>query len=322
MNTSTKLLEELQEAIELFRDKQRKKAHLDRLTDELDQRYAELDVQQKKMDKEYSEYESLEKGNMKGLFYKILGNKKQQLEKERQEYLDEMLRYDQLKENIKLVEFELNVIKDKANGLELAEENVVRLKKARERSLLSGNSPGGARLRELLKFQDRKTIVLKDCKEILAVADKCLQRINQLIHYLYAAKDWGYNNQRQRGWSSHSRQGHIDMARKIAYQLQQDLNHFDREMRDIYDGWQGMSGQLPLPEMQSFVSILFQNLITDWIYRQKIQKSINEVQAFKQQLLHIVDQVKTHQTEEREHFNKAKSEQESIITYGFSASNK
>ena len=49
------------------------------------------------MRKEFEDIENLEKLGMKALFYKVLGSQEEQLEKERQEYLQASLKYDQVR---------------------------------------------------------------------------------------------------------------------------------------------------------------------------------------------------------------------------------
>ena len=53
------------------------------------------------MQKEFEDIEALEKLGMKTLFYKVLGSQQEQLEKERQDYLQASLKYDQVRKSLK-----------------------------------------------------------------------------------------------------------------------------------------------------------------------------------------------------------------------------
>ncbi len=62
---------------------------------------AELVRVDNKLEKEYKDIEKLENLSIKGLFYKILGSKEEQIERERQDYLQIVLKQKEiLKKNL------------------------------------------------------------------------------------------------------------------------------------------------------------------------------------------------------------------------------
>jgi uncharacterized protein involved in exopolysaccharide biosynthesis len=71
------------------------------------------------MQKEFEDIEALEKIGMKALFYKVLGSQEEQVEKERQEYLQASLKYDQARKSLELLEFEYNILSKKTGSLPL-----------------------------------------------------------------------------------------------------------------------------------------------------------------------------------------------------------
>ena len=79
------LLEELQGV-------ERAERQMQKVQQQLEFSYRQLEHLAKTLDKEYADVEKLEKMSIKGVFYKVLGDKEAQLEKERQEYLQAVLK--------------------------------------------------------------------------------------------------------------------------------------------------------------------------------------------------------------------------------------
>ena len=76
---------------------------------ELKETVAEFEGLGKKLNKELRDIEKLERLSTKAIFYKVLGSKEKQLEKERQEYLELSLKEEDLSNSIDLLEYELNI---------------------------------------------------------------------------------------------------------------------------------------------------------------------------------------------------------------------
>ena len=110
----------------------------------------EVQTLEQQMRKEFEDIENLEKLGMKALFYKVLGSQEEQLEKERQEYLQASLKYDQVRKNLELLEFEYNILKKKSGNLATIEQKLNDLSVRQEKELI--NMPGAAAL-ELFAHQ-------------------------------------------------------------------------------------------------------------------------------------------------------------------------
>ncbi len=285
------LLKEIQDELDKYRSLDKAHRHLKSIQHELDKSYAELHALEKQLEKEYKEYEKLEGKSIKGFFYKVLGSKEDQLEKERQEYLQLSLKYDELKESIKLMEFEVDVLKKKDKEHAKSLKRVEKLKKQREDYLLRTNSKESYRLRDLVSQIESTTRLRKDIEEADLVGENLLNHLNKMIHLLRRARNWGrwdmHGGNRGRMYK-HQKYTNIDHAKQIAYKIQNLLKSFEREVRDVYSDFDRINVKFDLDRFSGFANIFFDNLISDWIVQQKIVNSLNNVKSVHDRVTRIL----------------------------------
>ncbi len=285
------LLEEIQKEISNFRSLQKADDHMHSLKYEIDKAYAELHALENRLDKEYRDYEKLEGKSIKGFFYNVLGSKEEQLEKERQEYLQLSLKFDEVKASIKLKEFERDVLAKKVAQYNTSEKRLKELKKKREAYLLRTNSMDSHRLREIINKMDDVTRLLTDIDEAVAVGDKLLGHLTKMVQLLQNARNWGrwdMQGGRQGRMYKYQKQTNIDRAKNVAYQIQNVMSTFEREVLDVYPEFRGIQMTFDLDRFNGFTDVFFDNLISDWIVQQKIVNSLNNVKAIQDRVTRLL----------------------------------
>ena len=311
------LLVEIQEEIARYRSLQKANDHVKSLKYEIDQAYAELHALEKKLDKEYRDYEKLEGKSVKGLFYNILGSKEKQLEKERQEYLQLSLKFDERKESIKLKEFELEVLEKKVGQFKSSEQRLNKLKKQREAYLLRTPSLDGKRLRGIISDMDSLTRFMTDIKEAQSVGEQLMGDLNKMISLLRKARNWGrwdmHGGKRGRMYK-YQKHTNIDRAKQIAYRIQNIISSFDREVRDVYPDHRGISIKFDLDRFNGFTDLFFDNLISDWIVQQKIVNSLNNVKAILDRVTRILQSLDVEADQAHKDFDALSIEKDQLIT--------
>lgn len=275
------LLKQLQDEMVNFRSLEKANSHVKELKVEIDKQYAELHALEKKLDREYRDYEKLEGKSLKGFFYNVLGSKEKQLEKERQEYLQLSLKFDQLRESIKLKEFEYDVLKKKITAYGKSKEKIDRLKKQREAFLLRSNSEDSRRLRKIMEDLDAHVGLNVDIREAKEAGSQLIEQLQHMIQLLKKARNWGKWDMHQNQSRHYKRMkySNIDRAKQMAYRIQHFINTFERELKDVYPDFEGLPVHFDLDRFNGFTDIFFDNLISDWIVQQKIVNSLNNVNS-------------------------------------------
>jgi len=103
---------QLKETLDQYQSAEKINRHLDKLDRRLTAEGKELGKMALALDKENKDYEELEKLSIRSIFHKVLGSKEEQMEKEKQEYLQASLKYDEAKKAIELLEIMLFEIRN------------------------------------------------------------------------------------------------------------------------------------------------------------------------------------------------------------------
>lgn len=258
------------------------------------------------MDKELADLEQMESMSVKAVFYKVLGSKEEQLEKERQEYLQASLKFNDQKDKIELIEFELGVLNKKLRNKTQLAHQLTNLKKIREEEIINSNPRQAQQLLNLSHHVDNNILKQREIEEALRAGDKVAKTITEIIKELKNAQHWGkwdmYGNQgRRAGYMKHTA---IDRAKNLANIANHELHKFSKELRDTGEYAEGF--QINIEGFSSFIDVFFDNLITDWIMQQKIVNSTNmmhsnldKVQRILISLKHKLSSLDKHNTQLR-----------------------
>jgi hypothetical protein len=273
--TSTKIKETITKIAEL----QAVKRHYDNTLDELDSVLAKKDSIENQMIKELEDITNLEKLGMKSIFHKVLGNKEEQLEKERQEYLQVTLQHKEVLNAIEVVEFEKNVLEKKVFSIDDLANELEVLKQMRSKEILSVSSE----LRNKLVFIHKKKDDLKkyeiELQEAFSMGSQTTTSLEKVHAQLKNAKDWGNRDMMSGGGNGRyvksMKHGAIDRAMNEISRTKLLLNSFNRELTEI--GYSNQRLGLQVENIARFPGVIFDNLISDWIVQNKIKGVLSTV---------------------------------------------
>jgi len=176
--------------------------------------------------------------------------------------------------------FEVKILKRKTRGLQDLEAELIGLHKIRENELKVEPSPQGESLRHILLEIDDQITYSNSLDLVKNSGKLALKKLSMAVLALQEAKNWGdwdMMSKRQKigDYVKHSA---IDDAKQFAFDAKRALLVFERELQEI--NMQLNTKQLEIGSLSSFLDVFFDNLITDWIFQQKIKKTLinlNEV---------------------------------------------
>ena len=279
---------QIKETLEILVGLEKVQNHFNATVAELDNAYKKLDELHDILEEQYKDVKEIEGLSMKSLFAKVLGSKEKQIEKERQEYLQASLRYNDFKKQVEVLEYERDLIKKKVVDITLYTNKLEKLKKKREKELLLSNSDQGKALMKVVYQLDEAIRYRKEVLEAIDAGTNSIGDIKKLVAYLRKAKDWGswdVGNQGRRG-SAYYKKGAIDNAHRAAQQTQHQLNRFQQELYDI--GIKYQEFEINIGTFNSFMDIFFDNLISDWVIQQKIKHALGNVELTKDKVIRLI----------------------------------
>jgi len=310
---SSSIYTTLHEKLEELKSLQIVDRHLKTTKTSLKSAYTALRQLEKRLDKENRDIEKIEKLSLKKLFHKVLGDQEEQLEKERQDFLEVSLKYNEHTKTIELLEFEMNVLKGKSENLPVLKKEINKLKKLREKELLKSTGKLGKELRSVVEQSDELVMGLREYDEAITVGKDILDHFAAILKYLKNAKDWGvWKMAGGRNVSSQSQRNAIDRARQLIYKSQHLLNIFKKELHDIdvYD----FDTSLNSEQLDGFTNIFFDNLITDWIIQKKIKNTSAEIRSVYDRIKRLMSYLKAEQKKIKTNLTNLESRRQKIIT--------
>lgn len=270
---------QIKETIEQYESLKHIKAHISEIDIQLKATYDKIKIMDGQLDKELEDINSLESLSVKSIFYKTLGSKEEQLEKERQEYLELSLKYKEYKKETELMEYERGLLSKKLNSIPLVEKKLQELKNRRETEILSSpNTTLKNEFKELLHKMDVNIALAKELEEAIIEGQKSLKILSNIIAYLQKAEDWGrwdmYGDNRR---AKYIKKQSIDQALRLLPSAQHQLNMLMRELADL--GEREIVLKLDTVHFDKFRDFFFDNLISDWIIQQRIRNTLNNIEA-------------------------------------------
>lgn len=213
---------------------------------------------------------------MKALFYKTLGSKEEQIEKERQEYLELSLKYKQYKSEVELMEYERDLLKKKSGRLGEVQRRLASLKKHRQLEILKGPD---VQLRDdyqtVVEKLDLNLAIKKELEEAIISGRQVKLVLEEIISLLNEAGNWGKWDMYGDRNAKYAKKRAMDKAVRTLPKAKHKLNLFLKEMRDL--GENDVSIKLNPIQFSNFTDFFFDNLISDWIVQQKIVSTKNDV---------------------------------------------
>jgi chromosome segregation ATPase len=225
--------------------------------------------------KELKDVENLESISVKSIFHNVLGNKEEQLDKERQEYLEVSLKLKELSQRIEVLRYEEKLLNQKVNKIPSLEANLKSLKAQREKLILSHPHQLRNALEGINIKIDEAHKYLYELEEAFEAGQLTSNAIRRVMEHLNQALKWGNFDMSGRGaYYDHMKHSELNKASSEASRVQYQLSLFRKELSDI--GLDFPYARLNV-EGGSFTGMFFDNLITDWIMQNKIKNTLSGV---------------------------------------------
>ncbi|MEL6863007.1 MAG: hypothetical protein AAFP19_01250 [Bacteroidota bacterium] len=289
MSSAQQILTKLKKTQEAHQSAQKVQKHLDQLQVKMDKADRELKELADLLAEQYEDFEQLTSMSMKSLFYKVLGSKEEQLEKEKQEYLAASLKYDETKKAIDLMLFERKVLEEKLEKLSGVEGRLKQLLKEREQALIRENSAKGRQLLALLEQIEDLRYARREVSEAIDAGRKAEQLLHEMLGLLKRARNWGnWDMMGKKRMASYLKQSTIDKARERAHHARYLLSVFEDELRDVFRDVRRMDFSLQIGDFNRFTDIFFDNLISDWIIQRKIHNALSTVSSVRDRVVRLL----------------------------------
>lgn len=286
MEDYTWLNAELQQLQTKIAEKQWLKKRLEEVKTEVTQQELRVQDLHEKRNKETSDVENLESLSLVGLFYTVLGNKEQQLEKERQEALRAQLTYDEAHRSLELLRADLANIQSRLKAIGEVETTFEAKLETKLSLLLLSGQPVAIELKNQHTQWQQLQLQQREIYEALEAAKQYQEWLLLLIRQIQQAKNWGTWDLMGGGWvAGMAKHNHLESARLTVAGLRHHAFKLKKELTDLN---RTLYTDVDLDAFERFVDIFFDNLFTDWMVQRKILKSLESAETLRYELHDLI----------------------------------
>jgi len=309
----SQIQQQIRDTIEQITGLDRVRQRYNAAVHELNGYQKELDKLHAVMVKELKDLDEIESKGLKPFFYKVLGSKEQQIEKERQEYLSASLKFNERQKSVEVLEFEVELLNKKLGDTTQLKKNLETLKAKRENEILRQHPDLANKLLQIAKEKDQKFKYLKELEDVLEVGNKCIKSLNEMVNELKKARQWGqWDMTTKRGnYAGYNKHGAIDRAKNISVWVKHELIKLNKELADV--GHSKQNFQLNIANFSQFTDIFFDNLISDWVIQKKIVNALSNTVSVRDRILLIVKTVRNEVEKVNQSVTEANARREQII---------
>lgn len=223
-------------------------------------------------EEELNDIKQLERLGLKTLFKKVLGNLEEQMEKERQEYLLAVMQHKSILEEIEIITFECDLLKQKFKNPMLIRENLHQLIKKKEFTLKSFDTKFSEALFKMQSEIGRYKLVSQKINGLDKKAEASREVLEKILSELNEVKDWPPSG--TRNYASFAKKKYIDRARSVAIQAKVRLEEFTELSLKIF---KEEMIQYDLSSFEFFLDRFYSNLITDYVVKSQLEKTSNDI---------------------------------------------
>lgn len=217
----------------------------------------------------------LESFSLTSLFFELLGDKASQLEQAKQSYLQNILKYRELKRRLELSEYEKNILEKKVARAEQVNLQLNTLLRTRE-NLLDQTEPELKRGIMALNRKIEQQLRFKtEIKEANNLSYKTIEYLSKMIELLN--KIWFWGNMKWFSKLFNNTQSHIDRAQELLYKAKQNIIHLEDKMKHIEQYNKSQVPNFRLELSHYFSEIYIENLILDWVVRGRIKNAFTSI---------------------------------------------
>lgn len=310
-------IEEINIELEKIEDsnfrKERLKNHIHRNETQLKRMRMDLLALENSILKEQRDVIRLEQLTVSSLFLRVLGSIEKQLEIERQEYLMEVLKYNELQESINMLEFEQKTLKQALDMMR--NDQLIFDKLAREKEAILKTVDKHFAIKIRLLDQDIVFQNAQFSKMVSAIKDgvKAKEILVEIKQDLAKVKEWGSWQYYGAGnYSAYAKKSYIDTARKNAIQANILLSNYENDLTELFKDLK-IPNHLRLDKFELFLNIFYDNLITDWIVQKHIKNALQNIQMNVDKVTRLQATIESGQKKQQTLIQKLNKERKHLI---------
>lgn len=286
-------MSEYGEKVRVLKEKVLRKAHLEKLLEELDIQRADLEDKVYRYGltkaREQKEADRLEGRSLTAFVYTVIGKKEEKLEKEQREAREAAVRYDAAARELDAVKGDIERYGAELLSLKNCESELESAIASAVAEIKGSDKP---EREEILRLEQEKAVLLNKLRELdeaVAAGDAAHKTVSEMKNKLDKAVNMGEWDLFGGGvLPDIMKHGYLDEAQELVEKLQTELRRFRTELADVeYDA----DFRLNEDGFLRFADYFFDGFFVDLASLRKIEKSRDYVLSVKGDLEKVLNAV-------------------------------
>ena len=320
----SKIKAELKIAYENLMRKKKIEVHLQHLSKRIQQQEKSVRSLLRVVEKEEDDIINLERLGLFSIFNNILGNKKDELEKEKQEYLMAVMQWKGGVKNLEALKFEKKILEKQLSSLFYADLIFEKLFNKVEKTIeVSLSASTKAKIKnidlKILNHEER----IKEIREAINAGKKAERVLLKINADLSKIKQWGNpfitKNTKSKikgigDQSSREKKQFMNLAQKDAQKAYLLLENFEMEILDVYKQFK-LDYRNYIKSFTNFLEIFYDNLITDWVVKKNIDNTIHAIETIHDKVARILAMLRNEISKTKEYIKEEKSFRKELLIH-------
>lgn len=270
--------DEMRTLLMQIEEKNRLKREVDALESQRSTQAEKLRQLENVLRREQRDVDQLQRTTLSSIWLKLNGTHEDVLRREQADVEAAHIKYTVAQDALKSIEKEISQRRSLLSEYSLCEHRYQELL-AQKRSALLASAAGDA-IRQLEEEAARLRMQQRETKEAIDAGGSALHTTDEIIDCLKGANGLATWDLLGGGMlvdlAKHSE---MNTAQVLIERLGHQLRHFKTELSDV-----DMDVQLPVADFLSIADYIFDGLIADWMIKDRIKKSLQQVQTTRRQI--------------------------------------
>ncbi|MEP7321816.1 MAG: hypothetical protein ABI761_07850 [Saprospiraceae bacterium] len=301
-----------QQLLEAYREIEITKAsiqHTHEVEDRLEEEVKALNEMERRLPKEQRDVDILEREGLTGLVLNIVGGREEKIEKQREEYDLLASRHIELFKSVKLLRFELEILKKKNTTLEQLEMKAATLLKKRETELRIADPKLNETFKDLNQHLTDLANQRNRIRKATDTGEKVVTSFVEIEESLEKALDNINNSESGSGALAH------EAAKGAQYNFRKSkttLIRFQKEMEDIFE-IPPVDTNIKFEDFSEYSGVVFQGFGLNLFFIQKVNSTLGRVREKRKDIEIVVNILDQHLEKTSDQIEELESRKRELI---------
>ena len=262
--------------------------------------------------KEQSDVDKLEGRSLAALFYALIGQKGEKLDKEKAEAYAARMRYEASTRELTAMQEDISRCRDELHTLERSAQRYTQLLAEKAAAVKASGSAAAARMLELEQQIGTSKALQRELREATAAGQSALRTARQVMELLDDANGLATWDMLGGGTLADlAKHDRLDQAQREVEYLQAQLSRFRTELADVTIR---ADLQIRIEGFDRFADYFFDGLFADWNVKDKIERAQQQAAGTRYEIEAVLKKLDGMLNSEQHRQSRLQSELELLVT--------